>query len=656
MKYSLFFVTIFTVLSSISNTAFGQQTIYKDLDNISVYFTLTQSDTLSDIKKLENINHFLKKAYLNNKDSLIYKGLMRKTKILNQLKYRDSAIHYSNILYLKAIKQKDTLYIKKALTKLGIYYKEKDELAKAFEYHNKAFKISRISNDSIQASKSLLYMANIQKSLGDYTGSKTTATDGLRYLENTSELKRISGLLLNISVSYREQENYKKALEYNTKALSLTKDSLLIKKIGKSRFLKLKTSKANILARQKRYSESINILSKLLLDSLVTTNKIEYARVLSNLGHIKWLSNKDNLQTDSLLQKALTIREKEKNISGLIASNIHLTKYYFDTNKEKATQHAEAAYMNAKKLNSRTAILEALGFLIDLKENSTKEGKIYRTTNQEIKTINQRNQDLYAVTKYENEKLEEENEEKEKNILRERNQKNVYRAIGILTLIALLFLFFYTRQRAKYLNQKAQQLEQQNKIDKLEASYNERIKFSKKIHDSFGAKLYNIMMMVKNGFDISKILDQLESVYNQSRDFSREHSEIDTGENYKNELSEMLGSYTPSTTQSYIKGLTNIDWSTVPELDKIALFTTLQELMINMKKHSRADIVIITFLKDRDNLKVNYVDNGKGASATDMNNKNGLKNTESRIHAIQGTIKFDTDIGNGFKAEIQIPN
>ncbi len=651
MKYQCINSLFFLLLLCINNTSLlGQEVMSKNVDSISIYFDLTELDTISNIKKLENINHFLNGAYLYKQDSLIYKGLMRKTKILNNLEKRDSAIYYSKMLYEYAKENKNLIYQEKALTKLGLYYKKEDQLTQAFSYHNKAFKISRTINDSLEAGKSLLYMANIQKSLGDYAGSKITAIDGFKYIENSSRFKRISGLHLIISVAYREQNNFIEALRYVNKALTLEE------KINQKDLFVLKNTKANILADQKKYSKSIAILSQLLLDTKVIENKKEYARVLSNLGHIKWLEKSNNPISDSLLQKALTIREKEKDTQGLIASNIHLTKYYFDTDSKKALQYAEAAYLNAKKRNSRTAILEALAFIIDLKENATEEARIYHKINEELKNINQSNQDLYAVTKFENEDLIKINVEKDKQVLETRNQKTIYFSISIGLLLVIGFVSYFFNRRNKDLKQKAVKLKQQNKIDKLETSYKERIQFSKKIHDSFAAKLYGIMMSIKNGIDTSKIIDQIDAVYNQSRNFSRENSEIDTGENYKNELAELLRSYTPSNAQSYIKGLTSIDWSTIPEMDKIALFTTLQELMINMKKHSQAGVVTIIFSKEKDCLRVNYFDNGKGASATEMDNKNGLRNTESRIQAIKGTIKFDTEKGSGFKAEIRIPN
>ncbi|MHA7056763.1 tetratricopeptide repeat-containing sensor histidine kinase [Aquimarina sp. M1] len=628
----------------------------KSIDSISAYFNLTESDTIPEIKKLEHINQYLKEAFLYKNDSLVYKGLMRKTKILNKLKKSDSAIYYSKMLYDYAKENKNLIFQEKALTKLGIYHKNKNQLGQAFAHHNKAFKISKTSYDSINASKSLLFMANIQKSLGDHIGSKITATDGLRHIENTSETKRISGLLLNISVAYKEQKNFDKALEYNTKALSLEKESLLIEKIGKSTFLKLKSAKANILALQGKYNESIDILSKLLLDSIVINDQKEYARVISNLGYTKWLENPNNVSSDSLLQKALTIRKNQKDTQGLIASNIQLTKYYLNTDKEKALQYAEAAYLNAKKRNGRTAILEALGFVFDLKENTAEEAKMYHSVNEEIKSINQNNRNLYADTKYENEKLEKENAEKEKQVLKTKNQNIIYVSISIFLLLLAGFITYLFNRRNKDLKQKAVKLKQQNKIDKLEASYNERVKFSKKIHDSFAANLYNTMVLVENDTDKSQILDQLDIAYHQSRDFSRDNSEIDTGENYPNELSQMLRFYPPSTSQSYITGLPDIDWSIIPSLDKIALYTSLQELMINMKKHSQATFVKIAFTKDKHYLKVDYYDDGVGASKEDIANKNGLKNTESRIKAIKGTVIFDSEKGAGFTAQIQIPN
>ena len=77
----------------------------------------------------------------------------------------------------------------------------------------------------------------------------------------------------------------------------------------------------------------------------------------------------------------------------------------------------------------------------------------------------------------------------------------------------------------------------------------------------------------------------------------------------------------------------------------------LNSLIINMKKHSQASIVVLVFQKENRKLHISYSDNGIG---NDLKKGNGLQNTENRIQAINGTIIFDTEPNKGFKTKITI--
>jgi signal transduction histidine kinase len=70
-----------------------------------------------------------------------------------------------------------------------------------------------------------------------------------------------------------------------------------------------------------------------------------------------------------------------------------------------------------------------------------------------------------------------------------------------------------------------------------------------------------------------------------------------------------------------------------------------------MKKHSRASIVVLVFQKEKSKLHISYSDNGVGS---DLKQGSGLKNTENRIQAINGTITFETNPTKGFKVKISI--
>jgi signal transduction histidine kinase len=118
----------------------------------------------------------------------------------------------------------------------------------------------------------------------------------------------------------------------------------------------------------------------------------------------------------------------------------------------------------------------------------------------------------------------------------------------------------------------------------------------------------------------------------------------------------MLKNYTQNGIQLIAIGFDKIDWDEMDKTIKITVYRVLQELMTNMQKHSQATLVKLMFSNPNDTLTINYSDNGVGVTEEHIKSKNGLRNTENRIQAIQGTLIFDSEKGKGFKAEIQIPN
>ncbi|GAA4278040.1 tetratricopeptide repeat-containing sensor histidine kinase [Aquimarina mytili] len=642
---SPFFILVGVIILYSISSVFGQQQTKitnsrQEIDSSSLYYALSDKDSLSFSKRLQYIASFLDRVYLDKQDSLIYLGLMRKTKLFGKIRSYDSAFVYSQKLYDLAQENRDTIYMIKAYTKLGLYHKKNNQLAEAFKYYNEAFKISRLVNDSIESGASLLQMSNIQVTLGDYSGSKTTAIDGVKYIENTPDIKRLSGLYHIISVSNLEQKNYNEALRYNQLALDLGSDSISSKIIGKNYMLVFKNTQANIFADQKNYKKAISILSGLKDNLVIQNNKYEYARVLDNLGHVKWLQNKENTESQKLLRDALKIRNEINDTGGLIASNIHLTKYYLDKEEEsKALHFAEEAYKNALELKSLTSIIEALGFVFQLKDNTNEEAKVFNETYHKLSKINQSNREIYAVTKYENDKLTNENLILKAETAKKDREKIIYLFGTIILLLAAGLIFYLLQQR--------------HKREKIRDVFNAETRISKKIHDELANDVYHVMNTIQNNTDDHEVLDRLEDIYSRTRDISRENSSFDIGENYAQELSGMLSSYSSYDTKIIIKDIDDINWQAVKPEKKIVIHRIIQELMINMKKHSQASLVAITFRKKgKKTAEISYADNGVGVDKNEIFYSNGLQNAENRINSIGGSFIFDSEKGKGFKAKI----
>ncbi|WP_282080494.1 ATP-binding protein [Aquimarina algiphila] len=582
-------------------------------------------------------------------DSLLYKGFKLKSNILFRYGYHQKAIEQANLMLKLAKKNADSNNVGKAYYKIGYFYKKEDNYLEAFKYYNQSFKVLRNLKDSINAGKCLMAMSNIQIALGDYNASKTTATDGLKYLENSSQYKTISGLYHSISMSFSELGNQEEALLWNSKVLNLLNDSIAKKKTGVHNVPIFKNSRANILAEQKEYDESINILQSLLRNENTIQKSTQYAQFLSNLGYIKFLQHPKNLESEGMLLKALNIRQQEDDIFGLFSSNIHLAKYYISNDIEKARYHAHEAYQTIKDFGDYEASLEVLTLITELDPDSLEDHQRFKEASLQLMELRKKTREIYAPTRFENENLLKENERKNRKISRVRNQNAIY-LLGILLLLTGIgFVVYFFRQQMRHLNQ-------QNKIAQFEASYETETRISKRLHDELGNDIFQVMLQYQNDPHDPQIKDKLNSTYIRARDISRENNEFETGEAYAEELNNMLQNYAQNGIRLIVIGFDKMDWNDMDKTIKLTVYRVLQELMTNMQKHSQASLVKLMFSNTNNTLQIKYSDNGVGMAEEHVKSKNGLRNTEKRIEAIRGTLIFDSEKDKGFKAVIQIPN
>ncbi|MEB8328647.1 hypothetical protein OO009_04705 [Flavobacteriaceae bacterium KMM 6897] len=575
-------------------------------------------------------------------DTLEVKAIKKKTNDFAKQREFDSAVAYSyKILKLSNI-HADRILMANARYRLGYYYSKLNHLDVAYANYNEAFKINVRLKDSTAAANVLNSMSNIQKGLGDYIGAKVTAVDALNHIDKSQEFFLISALYHVISVCSKELNDYEEALEWNEKAVNMAIAHSNV--IPDNNLNIFKNTKANILVKNNKLQDAIS-LYKTLLENVAISNKNEYARILTNLGYAYWKMNLKEDTGEKLMLEALSIRKQNNDISGLISSNIHLTQFYNNKDKELALQHAKAAYKNATLRNNEVAILEALEYIIDLKDelgkNVSDDALAYARTRKKVEATSQNIRRIYAVTKYDNDllsnnilKLKAETAEKE-------SQKTIYLSSFILVSMASIFSLFIIKSKHK--REKSLQI------------YKTEIRISKKVHDELANDVYNVMIQLENSEGNIPVLDKLENIYLRTRDISKETNTIKTGKDYPDELSTMIVSYTPNSTKIFIQGLKDLDWHKLTNEKKVVLHRILQELMTNMKKHSQATIVAITFKKEKKTVLVTYSDNGKGAP-TSFKLGNGLGNVENRIKGIHGSFTFDTEEGKGFTAEIKIPS
>ncbi len=95
----------------------------------------------------------------------------------------------------------------------------------------------------------------------------------------------------------------------------------------------------------------------------------------------------------------------------------------------------------------------------------------------------------------------------------------------------------------------------------------------------------------------------------------------------------------------------------LPVRTSLIIYRLVQELLNNAVKHAGATNIELTIEHHPASLLLHYADNGNGFDFTEAYQKKslGLKNIETRVQMLNGTVAFDTQPGLGLRVTVQIP-
>ncbi|HCQ12816.1 hypothetical protein [Flavobacterium sp.] len=525
----------------------------------------------------------------------------------------------------EASNKKEKPQFEKLLDKAYSYY-ENQKFDSAIVYYYKA-KLVCTPDELDNISFALYYIATIQKAQCDFSGSESTATESLKINPNYSQNFSFYNLL---GLNYLELNDFQEAIKYYN--LSYKEVKSQIEKCV------IKNNIAYVYLESKQFSKAKVILESIVKHDSLVANKKNYAKVLDNLGFAYFKLNKT--QAITYLNKSLKIRDSLQNDSESIASHIHLSEYYLNSNPTLAEDFAQKAYNSATAINSPDDRIEAIKFQIasgnsnDVKKLALKQMSISDSINK----IRQASKNQFAKFKFDNSIALKESE-------KQKTQKQLYIILFFFASTILLVIFFTIRSR--------------NRRKLKTISYETETRISKRLHDELANDVFNALTYaetqdLQDSAKKEQLLENLDAIYTRTRNIAKENSDIDTGSNFQDNLQSMIASYISNDVNVLIQNQNTINWLSVKKEVKIAVYRTLQELLVNMKKHSQCSVVAIRFENTKKEIIINYSDNGIGTSEM-LKFKNGLQNAENRILAIKGTLTFETESGKGFKAQIIVP-
>ena len=506
------------------------------------------------------------------------------------------------------------------------------DLTSAFIFYNNNKEYSLLNGDSLSAIYDLRQIAIIQKKIGFLNESENSAVEALKLidmLKGNDSVKREAkiGLSNHLGKIYRELELYDKALEYYNKILEIAQTP--------SQITTVLNNIAFVFYEQKKYDIAVNRFTKVYENSLLLNDKKQLARALDNLGLAQSKLNHPNALSNII--KGLKIRKEMSYTYGIITSYLNLAEYYKDRkDKTKALYFAKKALEIANISNNIEQKESVLSIIVGLSENP--EVIAFKKITDSISKAKLIQKNHYASMIYDLTKETKRANENKLSKEKEKRLRLLYQGIGALILLSSIFLYVILKSK--------------HKKEKIQQVYTTETRISKKVHDEVANDIYHAMTKLQSGSSVKEdILDNLERVYTKTRDISKENSTIDFKEDFATTLNDLLVSYKDDAVNVITRNLTNINWNSISELKKTAIYRVLQELMTNMKKHSKASIAAVTFNKEKTNIVINYKDDGVGC---DLKKKSGLQNAENRILSVNGTIIFESKSNSGFKATIKI--
>ncbi len=498
------------------------------------------------------------------------------------------------------------------------------DLAKAYNFFIKKreeYADKKLIKNEIYAT---LNIADIQKNLvyiDDSERLNIESIDLLDLLDEDEWTRSVRVKILNdLGKIYREKKDYNEALKIydNVLKLSIKKNeiSTIQNNIGVV-YLKLKKYE---LARQQfqlAYRKALEIDSVILI-----------ARSLDNLGFTK---TKLNIESGlKNMEDALKLKKEKNHSLGIYTSYEHLSKYYYDRGELEQTEfYSNKALELAKSIRNIKALTSALRLKIEFGDQKFINEYIkVRDSIDDIRDTDRSNFNYYAY------RFDKKDRDLQKSKIN--NERKTY--FLILFILISIFLYFFLKSK--------------HKKDKLQQVFTAESRISKKVHDEVANDVFQFMTKLQREPNSKEqLIDDLEEIYNKTRDISKEHSVLDLKGDFEDVLSDLILSFNSPETNVIAKGISDVNWNAISDLKRIAIYKILQELLINMKKHSAASVVVLTFKNNRKTIQINYNDNGVGC---DLKKGSGLQNVENRMASINGSITFESKIDKGFKAKLTV--
>ncbi len=554
----------------------------------------------------------------------------------------------------------------------------KSDFISAIDNHSKALKLYSELADELNISIVLNDLGNDYFWKGDYPTALNYFLKALKVAEKLNTKISLMSIYISIGQANEAQHKDTTALEYYFKALKVSNE--LMDKRG------IQAASGNIGTIYYKWGnndKAIDFFNTAMNLSYELNLKYGIQSSAMRLGNI-YLNKKEYEKALDYFMKMLEIARKSDEKDGMSVALEEIGNIYVHQNKFKEAEHyllhSKAVADSIGALVRKRDVANSLSQLYEKINRSDKAlefFKLYKATNDSIYNAENSRQmgDLktnFAVEKKETE-LKAEHEKKDIIAAHEINhQKNVrnYSLAGLAALLLfsiLLYNRFQLKQKALFQKELIKQQELRSKAV-IDAEEKERMRIAQELHDGLGQQLSAVKL------NMSSLESSLELKNNEQKVMMQNALEI-IDESVK-EVRAVSHNMMPNALLKSGLGIAVREFlNRISHTDKLKieleitglkerlesttetiLFRVLQEIVNNIIKHSEATIVNIQIVRHDKELTMMVEDNGIGFDISKIKSDGiGLKNIQSRIEYLNGTVHYDSQPQKGTTVIIEVP-
>ena len=594
--------------------------------------------------------------------------------------------------------------IAKAYNALGANYIALNDIGKAKTATLKALAVNEAIGNKKDAANNLGNMGILFTIENNYPEALTYLFRTLKIFEELDDKAGIATQYGTIGTLYEEQNMLDKALGYDTMALRLYREldnrnavAVLLGNIG------------NIYSELHNPNMALHFEQEALQMFEAMNNDDGIARNLSNIGLIYAAQKKYEAALSNYF-RALAISEKLGDLYMMGTGNGNIATLYFalvqDTVSKIPTSAKIPAGTNARlalavgyakkavpyleQSNSIKALAEAYKLLSDAQfmakdyKSAVENYRRYTAFSDSVFSI-EKNKKIHNLEQQREIDLRESKikiltqESKLKGLSADKEKLKNKLLIGGIALVMITGLsgvmYFVRKQRSEKLiaNEKINTLlkdqELQSVSNMLEVQEEERKRIAADLHDRLGSMLSTVKL------HFNTVEQQIDTLREQNKDqYQKATTLLDeacdevrkiahnlvSGELVKFGLVSALNQLKDTIEETGKLSIKVFAFGMEERLasnTEISLYRIVQELLNNILKHAKASEMTIQLNKVENNLNIVVEDNGAGydVNAALAKDGMGLRNMQTRVKKLNGTIEFDSMKGRGSTTIIDLP-